>query len=97
VTIRLTASCPAQPTGDGQVVAPGVRRFRTQGAAGTPPVVDVFEGGCLTYQPDPGLGPSDQLLDQAQGAVSFRTREALRDALDRRSGGRLQLDPEGGS
>ena len=84
-------------TGDGQVIAPGVRRFRTQGPAGTPQVVDAFPGGCLTYQPDPGIGPSDPLLDQAQHAVSFRTREELRDALQRRSAGRLHLDPEGGS
>jgi len=96
VTIRLTASC-AQPTGNGEVIAPGVRRFRTQGPAGTPQVVDAFPGGCLTYQPDPGIGPSDPLLDQAQHAVSFQTREELRDALQRRSAGRLHLDPEGGS
>jgi tRNA A-37 threonylcarbamoyl transferase component Bud32 len=95
VTIRLTASCAAQPTGDGQTVAPGIRRFRTQGPAGTPQVVDVFPGGCLTYQPEPGLGPSAPLLDQAQRAVAFRTRDELRDALRRRSGGRLHLDPEG--
>jgi hypothetical protein len=96
VTIRLTASC-AQPTGNGEVIAPGVRRFRTQGPAGTPQVVDVFPGGCLTYQPHPGLGPSDPLLDQAQHAVAFQTREELRDALQRRSAGRLHLDPKGGS
>jgi hypothetical protein len=96
VTIRLTASC-AQPTGNGEVIAPGVRRFRTQGPDGTPQVVDVSPGGCLTYQPDPGIGPSDPLLDQAQHAVSFQTRDELRDALQRRSAGRLHLDPEGGS
>jgi tRNA A-37 threonylcarbamoyl transferase component Bud32 len=96
VTIRLTASC-AQPTGDGQTVASGVRRVRTQGPAGTPQVVDVFPGGCLTYQPGPGIGPSAPLLDQAQRAVAFRTRDELRDALRRRSDGRLHLDPEGGS
>jgi hypothetical protein len=95
VTIRLTASCAAPPTGDGQVVAPGVRRFRTQGPTGTPQVVDVLPGACLSYQPDPGIGPSDPLLDQAQRAVAFRTRDELGDALRRRSGGRLQLDPEG--
>jgi hypothetical protein len=97
VTIRLTASCAAQPTGDGQPVAPGIRRFQTQGPAGTPQVVDVFPGGCLTYQPQPGLGPSAPLLDQAQRAVAFRTRDELRDALRHRSDGRLHLDPEGGN
>jgi hypothetical protein len=29
--------------------------------------------------------------------VTYRTRDDLREALRRRSGGRLQLDPEGGS
>jgi hypothetical protein len=96
VTIRLTASC-AQPTGNGQVIAPGVRRFPTQGPAGTPQVVDVFPGGCLIYQPDAGIGPSDPLLDQTQDAVSFRTREELRHALQRRSAGRLHLDAKGDS
>jgi tRNA A-37 threonylcarbamoyl transferase component Bud32 len=97
VTIRLTASCAAQRTGDGQTVAPGVRRVRTQVPAGTPQVVDVFPGGCLIYQPEPGIGSSAPLLDQAQRAVAFRTRDELRDALRRRSGGRLHLDPEGGN
>jgi tRNA A-37 threonylcarbamoyl transferase component Bud32 len=96
VTIRLTAACAVPATGDGQTTAPGVRRFRTQGPAGTPQVVDVFPGGCLVFQPDPGTGGSAPLLDQAQRAVTFRTRDELRDALRRRSGGRLQLDPDRG-
>ena len=80
-----------------QAFPAGVRRFRTQGPAGTPQVVDVFPGACLSYQPEPGIGPSARLLDQAQRAVAFRTRDELREALRHRSGGRLQLDPEGGN
>jgi hypothetical protein len=38
-----------------------------------------------------------ELLDQAERAVTFRTRDDLREALRRRSNGRLQLDPEGGN
>jgi tRNA A-37 threonylcarbamoyl transferase component Bud32 len=97
VTVRLTASCAVQTTGEGQTIAPGVRRFRIEGPASAPEVVDVFPGGCVTYRPEPGVGPSVPLLDQAQRAVSFRTRDDLRQALRRHSGGRLQLDPEGGS
>ena len=97
VTIRLTPTCAAATTGEGQTVAPGVRRFQLQGPASTPQVVDVFPGGCVTYQPELGIGPSAPLLDQAQRAVTYRTRDDLRQALRRRSGGRLQLDPEGGS
>jgi tRNA A-37 threonylcarbamoyl transferase component Bud32/membrane-associated phospholipid phosphatase len=93
VTIRLTATCAVQTTGEGQTIAPGVRRFQVQGPASTPQVVDVFPGGCVTYQPEPDIGPSAPLLDQAQRAVSFRTRDDLRQALRRRSGGRLDLDP----
>jgi hypothetical protein len=59
--------------------------------------VDVFAGGCVTYQPGPDLGPSAPLLDQAQQAVSYRTRDDLRQALRRHSDGRLQLDPDGGT
>jgi tRNA A-37 threonylcarbamoyl transferase component Bud32 len=97
VTIRLTATCAVPTTGEGQTVAPGVRRFQIQGPVSTPQVVDVFPGGCVTYRPDPDIGPSDPLLDQAQRAVTYRTRDDLRQALRRRSGGRLQLDPEGGN
>jgi hypothetical protein len=97
VTVRLTASCAVPTMGEGETVAPGVRRFQTQGPAGTPQVVDVFPGGCVTYRPEPDIGASAPLLDQAQRAVTFRTRDELRDALRRRSGGRLHLDPEGGS
>jgi tRNA A-37 threonylcarbamoyl transferase component Bud32/membrane-associated phospholipid phosphatase len=97
VTIRLTATCAVASTGDGQTVAPGVRRFPIQGPPSPPQVVDVFPGGCVTYQPVVGIGPSAPLLDQAQRAVTYRTRDDLREALRRRSGGRLELDPEDGS
>jgi hypothetical protein len=97
VTIRLTASCAVPPTGEGQTVAPGVTRFPIQGPSSPPRVVDVFPGGCVTYLPELGIGPSAPLLDQAQRAVTYRTRDDLREALRHRSGGRLELDPEGGS
>ena len=67
VTIRLTASCAAQRIGDGQTVAPGVRRVRSQGPAGTPQVVDVFprrlshlpaRARHWLVSPAPGPGPA---------------------------------------
>jgi len=93
VTVRFTATCGVPTTGDGETIAPGVRRFQSQGPAGTAPVVDVFPGGCLTYRTESGIGPSAPLLDQAQRAITFRTRDELREALRRRSDGRLELDP----
>jgi hypothetical protein len=59
-------------------------------------VADVFLGGCVTYRPRPGMDVSARLLDQAERAVVFRTRDELRQALRRRSDGRLELDPQGG-
>jgi tRNA A-37 threonylcarbamoyl transferase component Bud32/membrane-associated phospholipid phosphatase len=97
VTIRFTATCAVPTTGEGQTVAPGVRRFQIEGPASTPQMVDVFPGGCVTYRPELDIGPSDPLLDRAQQAVTYRTRDDLREALRRHSGGRLQLDPEGGN
>jgi len=96
VTIRLTPTCAVAPTGEGQTVAPGVTRFPIQGPASPPQVVDVLPGGCVTYQPEVDIGPSAPLLEQAQRAVTYRTRDDLREALRHRSGGRLELDPEDG-
>jgi tRNA A-37 threonylcarbamoyl transferase component Bud32 len=95
VTIRLTATCAVQTAGAEQAIAPDVRRFQLEGPRGASDVVDVFPGGCVTYRPKADGGALAALLDQAQRAVSFRTRDDLRDALRRRSGGRLDLDPAG--
>ncbi len=93
VTIRLTATCAVPTSGEGQTVVPGVRRFQLEGPASTSEVVDVFAGGCVTYQPAVDIGRSAPLLDQAQRAVTYRTRDDLHQALRRRSNGRLQLYP----
>ena len=92
VTIRLTATCAAHTTTAGQTIAPGVTRFHLEGPPSTPEVADVFRGGCVTYRAEAGSA-SARLLDQSQRAVSFRTRDDLRQALQRRSGGRLDLYP----
>jgi hypothetical protein len=93
VTIRLTATCAVPTSQAGQTIAPGARRFQLEGPRRTSEVVDVFPGGCVTYRPEADDGASAALLDQAQRAVSLRTRDDLRQALRRRSGGRLDLDP----
>jgi tRNA A-37 threonylcarbamoyl transferase component Bud32/membrane-associated phospholipid phosphatase len=97
VTVRLTATCPVPETGEGQAIAPSVRRFQIEGSGSTPEVVDVFPGGCVSIRPEAGIGPAAPLMDQAERAVTYRTRDDLREALRRRSGGRLQLDPESGN
>jgi tRNA A-37 threonylcarbamoyl transferase component Bud32/membrane-associated phospholipid phosphatase len=95
VRIRLTAACDVGTVGEGRTIAPGIRRFQVQEPRGVPVVADVFLGGCVTYRPPPGMDVSARLLDQAERAVVFRTRDELREALRRRSAGRLELDPQG--
>ena len=95
VTIRLTAACAVQTTGAGETIAPGVRRFNVEGIRGVPAVAEVFPGGCVTYQPDPGIGAAS-LLNRVEGALTYQTRDDLREALRGRSGGRLRLDPSSG-
>ena len=97
VTIRLTPTCAAATTGEGPDRRAGRQTLPAPGPVSTPQVVDVFPGGCVNYQPQVDIGPSAPLLDQAQRAVTYRTRDDLREALRRRSGGRPQLDPEGGN
>ena len=94
VTVRFTAACAGPTSGEGQAVAPGVRRFQVQGPAGTAEAADLFPGGCVTYRTEPGIGSTAPLLFQAKRAVTYRTRDDLREALRRISDGRLQLDPE---
>ena len=96
VTIQLTATCAIPAAAGGQAIAPGVTRFQIQEPADRP--------GRSTYSPaaasptgQPDGGASVALLGQAQRAVTYRTRDDLREALRRRSDGRLELDPAGGS
>jgi tRNA A-37 threonylcarbamoyl transferase component Bud32/membrane-associated phospholipid phosphatase len=94
ITIRLAATCASPTPGPGEAIAPDVRRFRLGGAGSTAEVVHVFPGGCVTFRPEPDMGPSESLMRQAERSVSFQARDDLREALRRRSDGRLQLDPE---
>src|SRR6266508_3856185 len=94
VTVRLTATCAVQTTQAGQTIAPGVRRFQLEGPRRTSEVVDVFPGGCVTYRPEADDGASAALLDQAQRAVSLRTRDDLRQALGAAPAAGLTLTPQ---
>jgi len=42
------------------------------------------------------MGQPESLMRQAERAVTYQTRDDLREALRRRSRGRLQLDPNSG-
>jgi tRNA A-37 threonylcarbamoyl transferase component Bud32 len=54
----------------------------------------VFPGGCVTVRISAPAASGQQLTSETSSAIGFVPRDALREALDERSDGRLQLDPE---
>ncbi len=95
VTVELTASCDLAGATEVTSEQSGARRYlrvdRNSTVASATRVY-TFPGGCIT-QRFRGAGPSAlRLSDTASTEFGFITREALRQALSQRSGGRLTLD-----
>src|SRR5215207_4819701 len=97
VVVRLTAACDL--TGAAEVTSeqPGTRRYlridqNTAGFSATRAYV--FPGGCITARISAPAGSGQQLTTETSSATGFTTRQELRQALTRRSDGRLQLDPQ---
>jgi hypothetical protein len=96
VVVRLTATC--DPRGATEVISgqPGARRYmRIERLAPQSSATrfDVFAGGCVTTRLTAPAAYRAQLTSEAASLLSFTTRAQLRQALDQRSGGRLELDP----
>jgi hypothetical protein len=97
LVVRLTAACDttgATPTPSDQ---PGTQRYeRTERGHTGPAAISytVFPGGCVTTQLRSTNDVDASLVDQAASAIGFTTRDALQQALDQRSNGRLHLDPD---
>jgi len=96
MVVRLTAAC--DPAGATRVPAEraGVRRYQRIEQL-TPRFTttrfDVFPGGCITTRLTAPAESRAQLASDAPLVLGFTTRAALREALEVRSSGRLQLDP----
>jgi tRNA A-37 threonylcarbamoyl transferase component Bud32 len=97
VVVKLTASCDL--TGATEVTSeqPGARRYlwidpNTPGFSATR-FYD-FPGGCIAERFTAAAASGQQLIGETSSAIGFTTREELRQALTRRSEGRLQLDPQ---
>jgi tRNA A-37 threonylcarbamoyl transferase component Bud32/membrane-associated phospholipid phosphatase len=96
LVVRLTAGCDtrgAVPVSSNQ---PQVRSYqRTQSLTPTLSVtrLDRFPGGCVTAQAAVPAANRAEVASQLATLVGYTTRQALQQALDQRSGGRLQLDP----
>ena len=54
---------------------------------------DQFPGGCVTTQATVPATHRAEITSQLATILHYTTRQALQQALDQRSGGRLQLDP----
>jgi tRNA A-37 threonylcarbamoyl transferase component Bud32/membrane-associated phospholipid phosphatase len=96
LVIRLVAACDPAGAVEGPSRVPGVRHSqrtesRTGGFSAT--WFDQFPGGCVTTRLRLTTDPNGEFAAQAPEVLGFTTRVALREALSRRSGGRLQLDP----
>jgi tRNA A-37 threonylcarbamoyl transferase component Bud32 len=97
LVVRLTAACDRAGAVEGPSPITGVRHFqRTESSAGggfAATWYDQFPGGCVTSRLRLTTDPNGEFAAQAPAVLGFTTREQLRQALSRRSDGRLQLDP----
>jgi tRNA A-37 threonylcarbamoyl transferase component Bud32 len=96
VVVRLTAAC--DPAGATELPSgrPGVRHYeRTERRSGsfTATWYDRFPGGCVTSRLHSTTDIEGKFAIEASFVVRFTTRQALRQALEERSNGRLRLDP----
>jgi tRNA A-37 threonylcarbamoyl transferase component Bud32/membrane-associated phospholipid phosphatase len=93
LTVELTGSCDLAGAQE-QVSSDqsGTRLFQPADAASTATRWYLFPGGCITQRLDASTTAGGQLVQDASPTLGFTTREALRAALRRDSGGRLQLD-----
>jgi tRNA A-37 threonylcarbamoyl transferase component Bud32/membrane-associated phospholipid phosphatase len=97
LVVRLTPACDPGGAVEGPSPVAGVRHFQriesgTGGGFGAT-WYDRFPGGCVTSRLRLTTDPNGEFAAQAPQVLGFTTREALRRALDQRSGGRLHLDP----
>jgi hypothetical protein len=96
LVVRLAAACEPAGAVEGPSPVEGVRHFqRIESSTGEFRATwyDRFPGGCVTSRLHLTTDPNGEFAAQAPAVLGFTSREALRRALDERSGGRLHLDP----
>jgi hypothetical protein len=93
---RLTAGCDVGQAAEQASGQPGVRRYQLverQGPDFSAVRFDVFPGGCVTTRIRALASSKAEVTAAAPGILGFTPRQQLAQALEQRSGGRLQLDP----
>ncbi len=99
ISLRFARSCDVNGATQVASDVPGARRFERRPFTGSTTVLtwyEVFPGGCATVRlssRDSSAVVVDEITAQADQVIDFATRARLAQALDRRSDGRLQLDP----
>jgi hypothetical protein len=96
LVVRLDAACDTTGAIQQPADRPGTRRYERTGQGGSDLVATwytVFAGGCVTAELH-STGPTDAAMaNEARSMIDFTTRQALQQELERRSDGRLRLDP----
>jgi len=98
VVVRLTATCDTRGAVEVPATDPVTSSYRRGerldgGYAAT--WYDRFPGGCLTYRLRSGSDPTGGFAVELPLLLGYTPRQALRQALEERSDGRLHLDPGG--
>jgi hypothetical protein len=96
--VRLTSGCDTRGATQVPSDRPETRRYVL--VEGVSPQFlatrfDVFPGGCVATRFSAPAERRAELTTEATLLLDFTTRQALQQALDQRSDGRLRLDPEG--
>ena len=95
VTVELLPACDLAGATEISSDQPGARRYIRIDRDATPVRVTrsyTFQGGCMTERFVSAISPQ-RLASDASSTFGFVTRDQLARDLDRRSAGRLQLDP----
>ena len=96
LVIRLTATCDTRGAIEVSSDQPQVRRYQRIDRQ-TPRLeatrFDRFQGGCVTAQAAVPAANRAEVNSQLATILHDTSRQALQQALDQRSDGRLRLDP----
>jgi hypothetical protein len=96
LVIRLTATCDTRGATEVSSDQPQVRRYQRINRLAPrfeASRLDLFPGGCVTAQAAVPAANRAEITGQLTTILHYTSRQALQQALDQRSGGRLQLDP----
>jgi hypothetical protein len=96
LVVRLSATCDTTGADPRPSDQPEAQRYERTGPGGSGPATTwytVFPGGCVTVQVYSTGAADAAFATEAGSIIDFTTRQALQQALEQRSGGRLHLDP----